>query len=141
MKKIALLLSILVFVLNSCDNNYYHDNVCKMSLINKYYQNEKIDLYIYEKKMSIKREYTIYNENNEPALVIEYNIPQKFVEMNNKAGSVEFKDNNNISLYRNDNFFVNGGFHFIFRVTENKTIEKYEYKIYSDNWDKIELDF
>ena len=145
MKKLILTLCTITLLFIACDRSYINNNVCKISLINKYYPGENFELLIDSSVMDIKKEYWIYkydeNKTIDSALIIEYKIPQKYVEHIN---TIEFTNNNN-TLFSDDDFLFNGGFHFIFKVTENKKIERderyheYGYIIYSDEWDKIEL--
>lgn len=141
MKKILLFLGVLLLIFSACDNNYYHENVCKISLVNKYSVDESFDLYIDSCSMDVKREYWVYKQIDKKVvdsiLVIEYKIPQVFVQKNDTTSLVEFLDNSNALLYQNDDFYVNGGFHFIFNLSENKKINLHGYKIYSDGWDSV----
>lgn len=126
---------------SACDNNYYHENVCKISIVNKHYIDESFDLYIDSCSMEVKREYWVYKQIDgkieDSVLVAEYKIPQNFVQRNDTISLVEFLDNSNMVLYQNDDFCVNGGFHFIFNLSENKEINLCGYKIYSDDWNCI----
>lgn len=143
MKKILLFFGVFLLIFTACDNNYCHENICKISLVNKHYMDKKFDLYIDSCSMDVKREYWVYKQIDkkivDSVLVIEYKIPQVFVQKNDTTSLVEFLDDNNAVLYQNDDFYVNGGFHFIFRINENREIYRNaeDYKIYSDGWDCI----
>ena len=141
MKRILLFLSVMLLTFSACDNNYYHENVCKISLVNKHYLDESFDLYIDSCSMGVKREYWVYEQIDkkivDSVFVTEYKIPQVFVQKNDTTSLVEFLDSNNVVLYKNDDFYVNGGFHFIFNLNENKKINLCGYKIYSDEWESV----
>jgi hypothetical protein len=102
---------------------------------------ESFDLYIDSCSMGVKREYWVYEQIDkkivDSVFVTEYKIPQVFVQKNDATSLVEFLDSNNVVLYKNDDFYVNGGFHFIFNLNENKKINLCGYKIYSDEWESV----
>ena len=100
MKRILLFLSVMLLIFSACDNNYYHENVCKISLVNKHYLDESFDLYIDSCSMGVKREYWVYEQIDkkivDSVFVTEYKIPQVFVQKNDTISLVEFLDSNNV---------------------------------------------